>query len=203
MAAKILSKIKKNILVVGSMYDNLNIISDIDSSNYEWIIFNGNICFPNTNIDTVIKRVEKFEQIKPTNSIYVAGGRDLELLSVLLKSGTNYDLAKWIMTKPYMVCAEFTGTKTLIMDGGITPKMKSISNVADNLEICFVSTIRNKPWSDFYRGTMGNIISNNPTESGNPKFLGYAAHIGLPYSDKTILALEVNKRGIARQYRFN
>lgn len=183
------------------MYDHLNFISNIDSSNYELIIFNGNLCFPNNDLKVIKERIQMFEDIKPKNSIYVVGSKDLQLLSSLLKFNGDQNITNWIMEKPYMVVAEFYGTKTLIMNGGITPKMKSISDASD-LEVCFVSKIRDKPWSEFYRGTMGNIISNNPVESDNPKFLGYAAHIGLPYGDKAILALEVNKRGIIKKHRF-
>jgi hypothetical protein len=182
MVAKIIKNIKNKVLIVGPIYDKLNKLSNVIIDNYDLIILNGNVSYPNDNVENRINVIE--ELIKTNKVIYNLGNFDL-------KNNLN-----WFKNKPNVVIIEFArGTKLIITSGGITPQMKS-NKLMNDLETTFVSNIDNKPWHDSYNGSHGYVISNNPLTNKYPQFYNYSAQIGNTYESGKVYAQEADANGL-------
>jgi hypothetical protein len=200
MTLRTLSNINEKILIVGSIYDQLDKVEKISTiiSNYSTVIFNGNLLYPFSDINQIKNRIQIMNELLKTQKvIYNLGEYDLKLFNILNKSDKHFDVQKWIMSKPNVIAIDFSNTSSvLVMSGGITPKICNRHMLNDNLEVSFVSYFNDKPWQIYYSGLMGYIISNNPS-SNKPTFYPYAEQIGAKYSDKfNVYAQEIDPSGL-------
>lgn len=164
--------------------------------NYGIVVFNGNLLYPFNNILDIKSRIQTMNVLLETKKvIYNIGNYDLELLTILYKSGEHSDIQNWIVSKPNIV--DINSSSVLVVNGGIMPSIKSIKELDDNLEISFVSKINNKPWQVYYQGWLGYIVSNNPITTNKPKFFPYASQIGTEYSENSsVYAQEIDQFGL-------
>jgi hypothetical protein len=186
----------KKILVVGPIYNRLEQLSHVQyiTSNYDWIILNGGICFPSDNLTEVQQSIDIVNNLIATtdNVIYCAGRLDL----LLLNSLEDGYLTSWIKNCPNIVIADFPTRSVLIMDGGLPTSIKKRNQLSDNLEISFISHIDNKPWHQSYDGKLGYVISNNPLTNTEPRFYNYSMQIG--NSSGPLYAQEVGELGLKK-----
>ena len=166
-------------------------------SQYDWIIFNGGLCYPHNDISEIKKRIEVMNQYLTTGKvIYNAGRLDYLLLTRLEESETF--LQQWIRSRPNVVLAEYPSRSVFVVDGGIPEKIIGRTELGDNLEVSFVSNIKNKPWHQSYNGRLGYVISNNPLTLGRPQYYNYSMQLGNQYEHGSIYAQEVWERGLKR-----
>jgi len=118
---------------------------------------------------------------------------------LLININSNDPIHKWLSTKSNIVMINFTNQSSLIITGGgIVPNMTK-SDLHNNIETSFVSTINEKPWHQTYGGGYGYIISNNPLTTKEPQFYHYSAQIGNSHNENTqVYAQEVDQFGLKR-----
>lgn len=199
MISQITLKPTQKLLVVGPVYDRLHKLLQVESmfSQYDWIIFNSGLCFPNNDLSEVKKRIEIMDQYLATGKvIYNAGRQDYLLFAKLEESEAI--LKRWIRSRPNVVLAEYHSRSIFIVDGGIPEKIVGRSELGDNLEVSFISNIRNKPWHQSYNGRLGYVISNNPLTLGRPQYYNYSMQLGNQCEDGSLYAQEVWERGLKR-----
>lgn len=194
MVHQIISNIKGNVLIIGSIHGKINKLKEIISENdYDNIIINGNICYPIDGYQTVINKIEEMKKIITNKVIYISGRKDFETIKML----NNDSISNWVLSNPNVIFLLFkNGSKMVVMDGGIIPKM-SLKDIQNSIEISFVSKINGIPWHRYYNGRFGYIISNRP-ESNNVNYYGYSAQIGTEYGSNKIFAVVANKFGIKK-----
>jgi hypothetical protein len=202
MPSLILKKNINKILVVGPIYDNINVFSFIEKniSHYDYIIINGSLCYPFNNIESVKDRIKQLNELLISNKIiYNVSNYDYELLAKLYSNNSDKDIQDWISTKPNVIIITFTNqTNVIITSGGITPLMNK-NSLNDSIETSFINNINNKSWHLSYNGMYGYIISNNPLTNDSPIFYKYSAQIGNKYSENlNIYAQEVDKFGLKK-----
>lgn len=199
MVALILHNSNHKILVVGPIYDRIDKLQNALKlkNNYDLIIINGNICYPDNNLEKVKQRIEIIDEyLNSEKCIYNVGSLDLQLLSKLEE---NNDITKWIIKKSNVIIVNFQNQSSIvILGGGITPQM-SKKDLYDNLEVSFISNIDKIPWHKLYGGNFGYIISNNPLTKNPPQFYNYSAQIGNHYSDNVnVYAQEIDQFGLKK-----
>jgi hypothetical protein len=203
MTAHIVSKNVNKVLVVGPVYDKTEKLNRVQNMipNYDYVIFNGGLCYPNENILEVKQRTNRMDQlIKTGRVIYSADAHDLKLASSLYAADSDPQLLNWILSKPNVVIVNFvkSQTTTIITGGGVGPKMNR-EVLMDNLETTFISKINGVSWHKIYGGTYGYIISNNPLTLKEPQFYSFSAQIGNSYGPETqVYAQEVEGLGLKR-----
>jgi hypothetical protein len=202
MTARILKKISNKILVISPIYDKLEKLERVKKfiPFYEYIIFNGSLCFPYDNLNLVEQRIEKMDTfLQNYKVIYNLSHHDLLLSKYLYENSIGSNIQNWLMDKPNVIIIEFKNqTTTIVTGGGVIPSMdrKSLTN---NLETSFVSNIEGVPWHQKYNGLYGYIISNNPLTFQKPQFHRYSAQIGNDYGPETeVYAQEVSPFGLKR-----
>lgn len=199
MISQITLKPAQKLLVVGPIYDHLPKLLQMKNmfSQYDWIIFNSGLCFPNNDLSEIKKRIEIMDQYLTTGKvIYNAGRSDYLFLTHLSVSETF--LQQWIRSRPNVVLAEYHSRSIFIIDGGIPEKIIGRTELGDNLEVSFVSNIKNKPWHQSYNGRLGYVISNNPLTLEQPQYYNYSMQLGNQYEAGHIYAQEVWERGLKR-----
>ncbi len=202
MPSLILRENINKILVVGPIYDNINVFSFIEKNiaHYDYIIINGSLCYPYDNINFVRDRIKQVDKLLLSNKIiYNASNYDYELLATLYANNSDKDIQNWINLKPNVIVVNFTNqTTAIITSGGVTPQMNKTS-LNENIETSFISYINRKPWHLLYNGMYGYIVSNNPLTNEEPIFYKYSAQIGNKYSENTnVFAQEVDKFGLKK-----
>lgn len=199
MYSKNLTKINGKILIIGSVYDKFIDISNL-LDKYQYIIYNGNICYPFNDLNKVYQRIDYINNLYQTKKvIYNLGNYDLKLLSFLLENNSNHDLIKWILSKSNLISIKFEkGTSALIINGGVLPENININSLENNIEISFLSYINDEPWHNFYNGRFGYIISNNPLNNDKPIFYNYSMQLGTKYDQNNtkIYAQEIDGFGL-------
>jgi hypothetical protein len=194
MVACVLSGNIHNILVVGPIYNQIDKLNYINTlvSKYDYIIFNGGLCY---TIDNINYRISKMnELLKNTNIIYNLDDQDLQSLQFL----SDQNILSWILNKSNVVIVKFnTQTTTIITSGGLTPTM-NIDYILDNLEISFLTKVNGVNWHELYSGLCGYVISNKPLTTDFPKFYPFSMQIGNKFNDTytNVYAQEVNGFGI-------
>jgi len=190
MTARTIEKFSQKALVVGPIYDRIEILDNNQEiwEQYPLIIFNGNICYPNDNLDEVKKRIdlmEDFIQTQKGQVIYNLGNLDLLLIKHLDASREHHDLLQWLQSKGNVVFVKFLNQPELIVtSGGVTPNMGR-ADLQDNLETSFVSKVKDAPWHRWYGGGYGYIVSNNPLTFEEPQFWNFSLQLGQIYCEKT------------------
>jgi len=187
-----IKKCQNKVLVVGPIYDKVNIFDKIKEmeSNYDFIIINGNLLYPYQRIEELNKRIDLFN----SKWIFNVGEFDLRaLLDITLPE----KIRTWINLKPNAIIIEFINKFNLvIVGGGLTPNMEK-EDLQDNLEISFVSLFNNESWHKSYGGAYGYIISNNPLTEKEPQFYNYSMQLGNIYSSNNkVYAQEVDQYGL-------
>jgi hypothetical protein len=179
------------ILVIGSIYDKINKLSNLDKD-YDLIIVNGNICYPYDNIKQIEDRICLFQHL-PNKFIYNLGNHDLEFLA---KTKSD-EIKNWLSSKSNVVIINFKNqTRLIVLNGGVSPKMTK-QDLDNNIEVSFISKIDNEAWHSLYGGGYGYIISNQPFTNEAPKFYKYSAQIGSLYDkDTKIYAQVVDQYGL-------
>lgn len=197
MIAQITLKPAQKFLVVGPMYDHLPKLLQMENMfpQYDWIIFNSGLCFPNNNLLEIKNRIEIMDQYLMTGKvIYNTGRADYLFLTHLSESETF--LQRWIRERPNVVLAEYHSRSIFIVDGGIPEKIIGRTELGDNLEVSFISNTKNKPWHQFYNGRLGYVISNNPLTLERPQYYNYSMQLGNQYEHGNIYAQEVWEHGL-------
>jgi hypothetical protein len=191
----------EKLLVVGPIYDQIDKLSEHSNwfSDHDQVIFNGNLCYPNHNLDQVrerIKTMNKYLQFK--NIIYNLGDQDLILMKKLWESGEAPDILRWLCDRNNVIMIDFAYSQStlIVTSGGITPKMAR-SGLQDNLEISFVNHLGGRPWHELYGGGCGYIIANNPLTQNRPIFYNHSIQIGTIYNTQTtVYAVQAHSRGL-------
>jgi hypothetical protein len=188
MPALTLRKIEGEILITGAIYDQVDKLSKLKqlTSKYQLIIINGDICYPEGNIQERMNLISDLCQ--DSQIIYNLGKNDL------LESKQNN--SSWF-NKPNVVIVEFVNQSGLIItNGGLTPPM-NLDSLKDNLETTFVNYIDHKPWHESYYGFYGYVISNHPLTETQPEFYNHSLQLGSKYKiNGNVFAQEVNQYGL-------
>lgn len=189
----------KKFLVVGPIYDKIAVLPKVEAllPNYELVIFNGNVSYPNDDIEDVKIRLGVMDRyLQPNRVVYNMGNYDFQLLKKLEDEGTFPYIRKWFKKHSNVVLVQMPYQNIIITSGGITPKMTS-EELFDGVETSFVSKVNASPWHRWYGGAYGYVISNNPLTQEEPQYYNYSAQIGNLYSDKVqIYAQEVRENGL-------
>lgn len=202
MVALTIKNYSKKVLIVGPIYDKIEILSSQQEmwSQHELIIFNGNLCYPSDNLEDVEKRIEAIDPfLQSGRAIYNLGNQDITLLKKLEENQQKPKIVAWLKNKNNVVLIDFLMQSTIIItNGGVTPEMKR-SDLQDNLETSFISNIKGLPWHHWYGGGYGYIISNNPLTQGAPKFYNFSMQLGNIQNDKSkTYAAQIGPYGINR-----
>lgn len=202
MTAIILPQKDEKILVISPIYDQIDVLSKIKkiSEQYDLIIFNGNLTFPFYDLNAVQNRIDLFESIFNTNTLYNIGNYDLELLLKL--EDTNKKITDWINSKSNVIILEYSNSvRFIIVNGGIKKNMTR-KDIMNSMEVTFISKVDNRYWHLDYNGSLGYVISNNPIQTGDPTFYSHSLRMGTPYvSDNCkIIAQEVTKYGLKETF---
>lgn len=191
----------KKFLVVGPIYDKIEVLPQVEAMlpNYELVIFNGNVSYPNDDIDKVKIRLGVMDRyLQPHRVIYNMGNYDFQLLKKLEDEGAEPYIRKWFKKRSNVVLVQMPYQNIIITSGGIAPKMTQ-EELFDGVEASFVSKVNDSPWHRWYGGAYGYVISNNPLTQGEPQYYNYSAQIGNLYSDKVqIYAQEVQEGGLGK-----
>jgi hypothetical protein len=204
MVAITIKNYKQKILIIGPIYDQLSVVTENKNilEQYPLIIFNGNLCYPNHDLNAIAKRIEAIDQyLKPNKGIYNLGNQDLLLMKRLFSDRNANDILQWLESKSNVVMIDFdTQSRIIITGGGLTPEM-SLNDLRDNIETSFVSQVGDKPWHQWYGGAYGYIVSNNPLTQAYPQFYNYSVQIGNSYQEKTpVYAIQAGRHGIGRVF---
>lgn len=197
MPAIIIPKPFRKILVVGPIY-NIDKLTHIEKiiPEYDWVIFNGGLCCPSDNIQEIKSRIMAINKlISNKQTIYLAGRTDY----ITLNNIQEESIEKWIVAQPNVAVVNFSSRSVIILDGGIPNTIKSQRDLANNLEISFISKIENKPWHQCYDGGLGYVISNNPVAAVRPRYYKHSMQLGtttLP--DSSLYAQEVDEIGLKK-----
>lgn len=199
MVALTLSNSNHKILIIGPIYDKIDKLQRAISlkDNYDLLIFNGNLCYPNDDLNLVKDRIRLMDQHLQTGKIiYNIGQFDLQLMN---KLEDNNPLKEWIKERPNVILINFQNqTSLIITGGGLTPKIVK-KDLYDNLELTFVSYIQNESWHKLYGGNLGYVISNNPLTKKEPQFYNYSAQIGNFYDKEVqVYAQEADQFGLKK-----
>lgn len=172
MTALTLDNFRGQLLVVGPLYNNLDKLEKIKdlTDRFDHIIINSGLLFPNLS-----RAEEQIAQVKETlldkNISYLIGRQDLMLWSELEPQSES---AKWILNQPNVATIKWENDyKVTVMDGGLTPDIKHLSQLRDNLEVSFVVD-----WHKTYNGKFGFIITNKPLTTVKPKYYNFSVQIG-------------------------
>ncbi len=109
MPSLILRENINKILVVGPIYDNINVFSFIEKNiaHYDYIIINGSLCYPYDNINFVRDRIKQVDKLLLSNKIiYNASNYDYELLATLYANNSDKDIQSWINLKKLFALSE-------------------------------------------------------------------------------------------------
>lgn len=201
MTALTINNSNHKILVVGPVYDRLDKLQNAANliSNYDFVVFNGNLTYPNNDLLLVQNRIDIMNDLISTKKvIYNLGNYDYQLITELSYDANTY-LKNWLESKPNVVIFNFVSqTSLIVVGGGVLPKMNK-KDLNNNLEVSFISNIEKKPWQEFYGGGYGYVISNNPLTDKPPSFYNFSAQIGNSYSeDACVYAQEVDKYGLKK-----
>jgi hypothetical protein len=193
MVAFTVKNCQQKVLVVGPIYDKIDKLQKIKEieHNYQYIIFNGNLCYPYENTEELEERIKLFD-----NKKWLFNAGQFDLLALLNSRNSEY-VNKWIKSKPNVIIVEFTNkTNLIILGGGVLPKMIK-SDLLDNLEVSFVSKFNNESWHKSYGGSYGYIISNNPLTNKKPEFYNYSMQLGNIFSpENNVYAQEADQYGL-------
>ncbi len=186
------------ILVVGPIYDKMEKLSIIENlmPEYQFVIFNGGLCFPSDDLVKLKVRIDKMQSFLDNNkTIYLAGRADLMLLQKL----EDTEISNWIRHRPNMAIIKYPTRVALVMDGGIPSGTKSNNDLIDNMEVSFISQINEKPWHISYNGGLGYVISNNPLTNHFPDYYSYSMQLGNSYSPNGfVFAQEIDEIGLKK-----
>jgi hypothetical protein len=203
MVAYAVKNFSQKILVVGSIYDRIELLQNNQKllDEHDLIIINGNICYPNDKLARIENNIDVVNDLmKSGKMIYNLGNQDLLLMKELEETNRNFNIVKWLKSKSNVIMIEFVSQYNLIItNGGITPKMKK-NDLYDNLETSFVSNIENKPWHHWYGGGYGYVISNNPLTQMEPKFYNFSLQLGNEYSSKNTFAIQIGQYGVGQTF---
>jgi hypothetical protein len=193
MPGLILPKIQK-LLVVGPCYDKTEKLTHAETliPQYDWTIFNGGLCHPADDLSRIKRRVDKMERLVATGKvIYVAGRSDYLLLN---NPQIDLSLEKWIRSLYNLVIVEFSTRNVIITDGGLPITAVTRANLLDNLEVSFISHLKDKPWQHSYNGSLGYVISNNPLTDHPPQYYKHSMQLGNLYAaQNSVYAQEVDE----------
>ena len=200
MVAVSFHNFKNKILVVGPIYDQIDKVSNHSDwfSQHELIVFNGNLCYPFTDLDQIRQRLKIMDAyLAQSKVLYNLSDHDLGLMQQLWESGEAPDIHKWLQSKSNVVLVEFASqTNLTITGGGIAPNMTR-SDLYDNLETSFINRLEGHPWHELYDGGCGYTIANNPLTQSRPTYYNHSMQIGTIYSPEiTIYAVQVTSHGV-------
>ena len=200
MVALIIEKFEKKTLVVGPIYDKIEILQSHKKlwDQQELIIFNGNLCYPNDNLEQVEKRIEIMDDlIESGKVIYNLGDQDLLLLRRLDQNRKNPRIKNWLQNKSNVVIIKYLmQTQFIITNGGVLPTMRQ-KDLHHNFETTFISNIDGQPWHHKYGGSYGYIISNNPLTQEMPQYHNFSLQLGNTYHQKSsTYAARVGQYGV-------
>jgi hypothetical protein len=196
MSSIFLPKMSGKILVVGPIYDKIEKLAVVEKMipQYNTIIFNSGLCYPSDDLSQVSHRISEMQKLMDHHKvIYLAGRSDYLLLETL----DDTLISNWIRMRPNIALAAFPTRTVLITDGGLPPTVKSSKDLNNNLEISFISKIKESPWHQSYNGGLGYVVSNNPLTNEYPKYYSYSMQIGNSYSPESkVYAQEITEMGL-------
>jgi len=185
------------VLIVGAIYDKIEKFSIIENirSQYEFVIFNGGLCFPSDNIAKIANRINKIQELMNNKTIYLSGRFDLSLLLNI----DNTEISNWILRNSNVAIIKFPKYNAIVTDGGIPPNINDIKKLYNNIETSFISNIDNKSWHESYNGGLGYVISNNPLTNDFPKYYNYSMQLGNNYGlESNVYAQEIDEVGLKK-----
>lgn len=194
---------KNRILVVGPFYDKiekLNFIQDIRQPD-DIVIFLGDICFPNNDLNALNIRVQKLQAfLQKDKTFYILGNHDLSFRSKL--DIYNYDIYNWINKQYLAIKINFENeTNALIVHGGILPRHSKFEDLNQDLEISF----NNEPsMHQDYNGRFGYLITSHPkSEKNQVELFNYSMSLDTSCHETNILAVqELTKMGLGQTFYF-
>jgi hypothetical protein len=191
--------LREKLLIVGPVYDKVDKIEKAAmlASKYQFVIFNGNMCYPYDDIALIKSRIKLIEGYLKQNIFYNLGGYDIKLLNILRENNEYDDVQHWILSKPNVIIADYERSRFIITGGGIPARMTQVIELSNNIETSFVSYIDSSPWHKYYSGKLGYVVSNNPLTKIAPEFYNFSAQIGNVYSeDNEVYAQEIDEYGL-------
>jgi hypothetical protein len=196
MPSIFLPKMSGKILVVGPIYDKIEKLAVVEKMipQYNTIIFNGGLCYPSDDLSKVSHRISEIQKLMDHHKvIYLAGRSDYLLLETL----DDVLISNWIRMRPNIALVAFPNRTVLITDGGLPSTVKNSKDLNNNLEVSFISKIKEKPWHQSYNGGLGYVVSNNPLTSEYPQYYSYSMQLGNSYGPESkVYAQEINEMGL-------
>ena len=188
----------QKILVVGPLYDKIDKLSRLSdlALEYDWIIFNGGLCYPSDDIEQVKDRIVKMKQfITAHQAAYLVGRSDY----LLLTKTKDRDIENWVNGSYNVVLLDFSSRGVVVTDGGIPDWITKRTELLDCLEASFLSRVDGKPWHETYNGRIGYVITNNPLTDKHPKYYRHSMQLGNSYSpENAVYAVEVDEIGLKK-----
>ncbi len=201
MTAKIISNIPRDqrILVISRINDK-EVLPKIEkiSKNYQMTILNGGISSSKelfSQVKSLFERESRFAYCLSSDDLLLADREKTANLSTQERSPLG--MGEWLSSRPNVFILEFAnGTRTIILNGGISPKMGRRDDLLNNLEVSFISHFNSKPWHQSYGGKLGYVISNLPTlVQEEPKFHPFSCQMG---HTQNVFAQEVLPEGLGQ-----
>jgi hypothetical protein len=186
------------ILVVGPLYNNINKLARLEknASQYDWIIFNGGLCYPPYDIEEIKLRITKMKEfITKYRSLYLVGRFDY----LLLTQTQDHELEHWITNSFNVALIDFPNRNIVVVDGGIPNSITKRIELFNNLEVSFTCHINNQPWHQDYNNRVGYVISNNPLTHKPPQYYLHSMQLGNRYNtEANTYAVEVDEIGLKK-----
>src|SRR5271154_4036970 len=112
----------QNLLVVGPIYNKLDKLDEIEKllPQYDWIVFNDNISFTDSNISSVVSQIKRMDRLLASGKVvYNVGNMDLTMANKMdIWDPDQLTIAEWIRNKPNVVIADFDGSFQAVVLSG-------------------------------------------------------------------------------------
>lgn len=187
--------VAQKLLVIGPIWQSqkLSRLSEM-LLEYDWIVINGGLSYP---VEDTLYKIETISNLMQSGKVvYNLDDTDLSFISRIdISNSDHLYIERWLKMKPNVVVANFPNTFRInIVNGGI-PSSLTHGQLADNLEVSFVSD----DWHDKYSGGLGYVISNYPLTTWAPKFHRYSVQMGNIVNPKSqVYAFKIDQYGIRR-----
>lgn len=168
------------ILVVGPIYNQIDKLFQISQlHNIEIpIIFLGDLCYPYDNYSEIPERLSVLKAfMENKKSYYIIGDKDLIYMKKIYNS--HADVYDWFKQQNLAIKFNFlNNSSVMVTHGGILPKHKTLNDLNNDLEICFVKDLPDSKenWHTSYDGRFGYIISSHPN-SITGEFYNYSMSV--------------------------
>ena len=180
-----------NILVLGAINNNIDKLYDLNTSQYNLIIVNGNAFNPELSQIEIQKRINIIKSIPKL--VYIVGKSDILTIQSMNENSFISEL-NWILSQPTALHQIFkNGFRLTVMSGGVHPDHKTIKDLND-LNVSIIDKINHKKWCNYYNGRFGRIICNSNSED-DVKIHDFCCHLATT-NQNSIYAQEISEKGL-------